>query len=85
MNSPWIYDWGEEVRVMATAPQALRPDEAGSICGMRKADTGQIYLVDFQMGGQSKSRRNFCNESERLTAGIYERTWSTLRIERGLR
>jgi hypothetical protein len=50
MNTNFIYDWGETVRVVTTAPEELRPGQVCSICGMREKDGTNLYLVEFQNG-----------------------------------
>lgn len=50
MNENYKYDWGQAVRVIATAPGNMRPGEIGSICGMRGADDYRLYLVEFSDG-----------------------------------
>jgi hypothetical protein len=50
MNTNFIYDWGETVRVVTTAPEELRPGQVCCICGMREKDGTNLYLVEFQNG-----------------------------------
>jgi hypothetical protein len=50
MNSNFIYDWGETVRVVMTAPEELRPGQVCSVCGMREMEGTNLYLVEFQNG-----------------------------------
>jgi hypothetical protein len=50
MNTTFNYDWGQEVRLITTATINTRPGQVGSICGMRKLDGKQLYLVEFSDG-----------------------------------
>lgn len=50
MSATFNYDWGQEVRVITTAPINTRPGQAGSVCGMRKLDGKRLYLVEFSDG-----------------------------------
>lgn len=50
MSSTFIYDWGQDVRVAATAPVEKRPGKSGSVCGMRAFNQGRLYLVEFSDG-----------------------------------
>jgi len=48
MKSNFIYEWGETVRVVITAPEELRPGQACSVCGRREKEGTNLYLVEFQ-------------------------------------
>jgi hypothetical protein len=50
MNSKFIYDWGEAVRVATTAPNEMRPGQICSVCGMRALNGINLYLVEFSNG-----------------------------------
>lgn len=50
MSAAFIYDWGQEVRVAANAPENMRPGKTGSICGMREFNGSRFYLVEFSDG-----------------------------------
>jgi hypothetical protein len=50
MSATFKFDWGQEVRVVATAPLNTRPGQAGSVCGMREQDRKLLYLIEFSDG-----------------------------------
>ncbi len=50
MNENFCYDWGETVRVVATALSVMRPGQVCSICGMRQHEAVNLYLVEFSDG-----------------------------------
>lgn len=50
MNPNFIYDWGETVRVVTTAPEELHPGQTCAVCGMRQREGTNLYLVEFQNG-----------------------------------
>ena len=50
MSATFNYDWGQEVRVVTTAPINTRPGQAGSVCGMRELNGKRLYLVEFSDG-----------------------------------
>jgi hypothetical protein len=50
MSTTFNYDWGQEVRVVTTAPINTRPGQTGSVCGMRELDGKRLYLVEFSDG-----------------------------------
>ena len=50
MNTPFKFDWGEEVRVVVTAPSNMRPGQFASVCGMREMKGSRVYTVEFGDG-----------------------------------
>ncbi|MEI9961403.1 MAG: hypothetical protein WDM76_09845 [Limisphaerales bacterium] len=50
MNTNFKFNWGQAVRIVTTAPENMRPGQAGSVCGMRKLDTDNLYLIEFSDG-----------------------------------
>jgi len=50
MSSNYKYDWGQTVRVIASAPKEMRPGELCSVCGIRALDGDNLYLVEFSEG-----------------------------------
>jgi hypothetical protein len=50
MSTTFKYNWGQKIRVIATAPVNMRPQQTGWICGMRKFEGSCLYLVEFSDG-----------------------------------
>lgn len=50
MTRLFIYDWGETVRVVMTAPEELHPEQFCSVCGMHEKEGTNLYLIKFQNG-----------------------------------
>ena len=69
------FNWGETVRISATAPPAFRPRELASVCGIRvvKPDKGAkfigaptetiLYLVEFGDGYTVEIHEKFLLEA----------------------
>ncbi len=50
MSMNFLYDWGQTVRVIGTAPSELHPGRLCSVCGMRELNGEKLYLVEFSDG-----------------------------------
>lgn len=50
MDKNFKYDWGQGIRVVIYAPEAMRPGQKGSVCGMRESHRYNLYLVEFSDG-----------------------------------
>lgn len=50
MREDFKYEWGQEVKVADSTPEVMRPGQRGSVCGMRKNNSINLYLVEFSDG-----------------------------------
>lgn len=50
MNENFKFTWGDDVRVIMSAPASMRPGQIGSVCGMRELDGKNLYIVEFPAG-----------------------------------
>jgi hypothetical protein len=57
-SAKFKYDWGQDVRVIATAPAELHPGRLGSVCGMRELECHRLYLVEFADGETIEIQEN---------------------------
>lgn len=58
------YDYGDEVRVVNDAPKALRPGEAGAVCGMRQVEGIRFYTVEYPDGKDAEISEEFLQPAE---------------------
>lgn len=49
-NTTFLYDWGETLRVVTTAPESFRLGQICSVCGMREHGGENLYLIEFSDG-----------------------------------
>jgi hypothetical protein len=54
MDTNFKYEWGQEVRVAVSAPEAMHPGHKGSVCGMRERYPCNLYLVEFSDGSATE-------------------------------
>ncbi|WP_206026093.1 hypothetical protein [Roseimicrobium sp. ORNL1] len=50
METEFLYDWGEEVQVIDTAPIQYAPGHTGAVCGMSEIDGVKVYTVEAGSG-----------------------------------
>jgi hypothetical protein len=53
----YIYDWGQTVRVITTAPKEMHPGEVCSVCGMRELNGAKLYIVEFPNGESDRPQK----------------------------
>jgi hypothetical protein len=54
LHPPFIYYWGDTVRVATTAPANMRPGELGSVCGMEEVGNRRQYTVEYSDGSSTE-------------------------------
>ena len=54
MSTDFIYDWGQTVCVATNAPENMFPGKLCSVCGMRKSEGHNLYLVEFGSGNATE-------------------------------
>lgn len=50
MQDDYLYGYGQEVRIVDSAPEGMCPGQRGSVCGMRKENARALYLIECSDG-----------------------------------